>query len=195
MNLAAVILAGGASRRMRRDKAWLEIDGRSLIQIAVEKARALGVAEVYISGRAGVDYSAWRCPVLHDLEPGVGPLGGIERGLDACATELLLVLAVDLPRMSTEFLERLVGRCDEQTGVVPRMGERWESLVAVYPKRCHALAREGLARGRRAAAGFAEACLVAGAVRACEVAAADAPLFANWNSPADLPAPLRGDVD
>ena len=69
MDLSAVILAGGESRRMGRDKAWMELEGQPLVALAVEKVRALGVTEIFISGRAGQDYSALTCPVLFDLKP------------------------------------------------------------------------------------------------------------------------------
>ena len=87
MQLGAVILAGGESKRMGRDKAWVEFSGRPLIAHAVDKITALGVREIFISGRAGQDFSAWKLPVLFDLEPGFGPLGGIERALHEIAFE------------------------------------------------------------------------------------------------------------
>jgi molybdopterin-guanine dinucleotide biosynthesis protein A len=107
MNLSAVILAGGESRRMGRDKAWIESDGQPLIALALDKIRQLGVAEVFISGRADVDYSALKIPVLFDAKPGCGPLGGIEQALQVCATPLLLVLAVDMPHMTVSCLQTL----------------------------------------------------------------------------------------
>ena len=187
MKLSAVILAGGQSLRMGRDKAWLEVKGQSLIGRAVETVRALGAEEIFISGRAGVDYSGLKLPVLLDLKPGSGPLGGIERGLDAASSPLLLVLAVDLPQMTTAFLQKLFDHCDSQTGAVPQLAGALEPLAAIYPKRCHALAMECLAGGRRAAREFAVACLRENAVKLFPVAASDAALFANCNSPADLP--------
>lgn len=184
--LSAVILAGGASLRMGRDKAWLEWDGQPLLQRAVQTARQLGVAELLISGRSGEDYSALNCRVVFDLEPGFGPLGGIERALHACESPLLLVLAVDLPRMTADFLRKLAIRCDRWTGVVPRLNGELEPLAAIYPKRCHAFAFEALARSRRTVRDFAEACRREGAVRYFSVSAADAVCFTNWNRPCDL---------
>lgn len=183
MNLSALILAGGESRRMGRDKAWVEFDGQTLLARAVEKVRRLGVKEVFISGRVGVDYSALNCPVLCDLEPGFGPLGGIERGLHASASPLLLVLAVDLPNMTSDFLGRLLARCDRLTGVVPELDGRLEPLAAIYPRRCHAFVVETIANPRRAARDFAAACLHERAVQIVPVSAADAVCFTNWNSP------------
>ncbi len=51
MNFSAVILAGGQSRRMGRDKAWLKRDGKTLLERQVELVRFLGVTEIFISGR------------------------------------------------------------------------------------------------------------------------------------------------
>src|SRR5580765_4688037 len=97
MNLSAVILAGGESRRMGKDKGWLEVDGQPLLARALSTLRDSGINEILISGRAGIDYSSLHYPVLLDLEPGCGPLSGIERALEAARAPLLLVLAVDLP--------------------------------------------------------------------------------------------------
>lgn len=189
MKLSAVILAGGQSLRMGRDKAWLEVAGQPLLGRAVEIVRSLGVEEIFISGRPGADYSALKLSVLLDLESGSGPLGGIERGLHAASSPLLLVQAVDMPQMTAAFLQKLFARCDAQTGAVPQLAGELEPLAAVYPKRCHALAVECLMEGRRAAREFARACLRDNAVRIYPVTASDAALFANCNSPADLRPP------
>ena len=130
MNLSAVILAGGKSNRMGRDKARLILDGESLLSHQLRKVRMLNPAEVLISGRSCEDYSTFNCPVVFDLEPGFGPLGGIERALHAATSPLLLVLAVDLPRMTTEFLRNLFARCDRLTGVVPKLNGGLEPLAA-----------------------------------------------------------------
>jgi molybdenum cofactor guanylyltransferase len=187
MELSAVILAGGESKRMGRDKAWVELEGKPLLAHAVDKVRRLGVAELFISGRAGTDYSALTCPVLLDRIAGRGPLGGIERALGECRSPLLLVLAVDLPQMTTAFLERLVAHCDPVTGVVPERAGHLEPLAAIYPQRCHALAAEFLASSRHAVWAFAAACREQSGVRLWSVSGQDAECFANWNSPVDVP--------
>ena len=188
MDLTAVILAGGESRRMGRDKAWMELDGQPLIALAVEKVRRLGVREVFISGRPGEDYSVLKCGVLVDLVPNFGPLGGIERALHFCETPLLLVLAVDLPRMTTTFLETLVARCDRLTGTVPKVNGGIEALAAIYPKRCHAFAFDLIVKCRHAAREFADSCVREHAVRIFPVPSTQAGNFANWNNPHDISA-------
>jgi molybdenum cofactor guanylyltransferase len=173
---------------MGRDKAWLELEGQPLVVRALAVLREAGIKEVFVSGRAGQDYSSLGCPVLLDLEPGGGPLGGIERALRATSSPLVLVLAVDLPRMSAAFLGKLMARCDPLTGAVPSLRGELEPLAAIYPRRCHSIALRSLALGHRAARGFAEACLNERVVRRFRVATADADCFVNWNRLADLPA-------
>lgn len=192
MKVSGLILAGGASRRMGRDKAWLEWEGRSLLARAVDASRQIGIEEVFISGRADVDYTALGCPVLLDVEPGQGPLGGIERGLHRCALPLLFVVAVDLPKMTPVVLRHLLARVEGQVGVVPfRQGEV-EPLAAVYPKMCQELARGRLQRGQRSARGFADACLQTGAVRGWPVPPELEFAFTNWNRPEELLALRAG---
>lgn len=187
MNLSAVILAGGESRRMGTDKAWLQIGGQSLLARALSTVRDSGIEEILISGRFGADYSTLQCPVLFDRELGCGPLSGIERALDAANAPLLLVLAVDLPNMTPAFLRKLAGRCDPLTGVVPKLGGQLEPLAAIYPKRCRIIALDCLLKCRRAARDFADACLRERAVRTFAVPQTGIGCFENWNSPADVP--------
>lgn len=188
MNLGAVILAGGESSRMGRDKAWVEFDGQPLIVRALRGIREAGFSEIFISGRAGTDYSSLRCTVLLDREPGAGPLAGIERALEATLAPLLLVLAVDLPHMTAQFLRALADRCQPLTGVIPKVRGELEPLAAIYPKRCHFVARDCLLKGRLAAREFAQACLREHAVKTFAVMRADIQCFDNWNTPLDMTA-------
>jgi molybdopterin-guanine dinucleotide biosynthesis protein A len=131
---SAVILAGGKSSRMGRDKAFVEISGQTLLARQIQLARELGAAEIFISGRADVDYSPFGCRVWLDEVADAGPLAGIARALAETSAPLLLVLAVDLPEMSAEFLRRLATHCTETTGVIPRVAGQVEPLAAFYPK-------------------------------------------------------------
>lgn len=185
MNFSAVILAGGESRRMGCDKAWIEVKGRPLLSRAVATVRRAGAVEVFVSGRKDGNYAGVDCPVLFDLKAGCGPLAGIERALSVANSPLLLVLAVDLPKMTAAFLRKLISRCDESTGVVPQWRGELEPLAAIYPKRCHALVLSALRKKRLAAREFAEACLRENLVRTVAISAADRVRFANCNSPGD----------
>jgi molybdenum cofactor guanylyltransferase len=186
--LSAVILAGGQSCRMGCDKAWIKLGGQPLMALALDKVRELGVTEVFISGRPGGDYSSFGCPVLLDLEPGLGPLSGIERGLYSCPTPLLLVLAVDLPQMTPGFLRELRARSNNGLGVVPQLGDQFEPLAAIYPKRCHRLASERILHGSRAVRDFTAACLQEKAIKRWRVPPSQTSCLANWNRPEDVNA-------
>jgi molybdopterin-guanine dinucleotide biosynthesis protein A len=171
---------------MGRDKAWVEYQGKPFIKVALEKVRQLGASDVFISGRPGADYLSLHERVLVDLEPGNGPLGGIERALREALHPLVLVLPVDLPQMPIEFLQKLVARCDSHTGVVPRHSGALEPLVAVYPSRCHSYAAHALASGQFAVRDFAKACLKERAVRPVHIESNETIYFHNCNTSADL---------
>ena len=181
MNFSAVILAGGQSRRMGRDKAWLPVNGQPLLLRQIDLVRQLTPLEIFISGREDTDYSLLPCPVLHDRFAGAGPLAGIERALDAASAPLVLVLAVDLPNMSASFLRRLAGSCTDGRGVIPRLNSSMEPLVAFYPKCAKSLAEVQLRNSRYAATAFAERCVQTGLASFYDLPTADAGVFFNWN--------------
>jgi molybdopterin-guanine dinucleotide biosynthesis protein A len=189
MKFSAVILAGGKSSRMGRDKAFLETGGKTLLARQIETVRAVGATEVFISGRPCVDYSVFGCRVLLDRFPATGPLAGIEAALAVATNLLLLVLAVDLPDMTAEFLQRLRILCPENAGVVPRVNGNIEPLAAFYPKAAHAAAGKMLAGQKCAAKDFATGCVLAGLATFIDRPAADAGFFKNCNCLADLPCP------
>ncbi len=182
---SAVILAGGASRRMGRDKSWLEVDGQSLLSRQIACTKEVGAEEVFISGRAGGDYTEFKCRVLLDLKAGCGPLSGIERGLQAARTDLVLVLAVDLPFLDAEVIRVILGKCSRTVGLVPIVGRRMQPLVAVYPKACHEIARSMLQQGRFAVRDFARRCSGRGLVR-IQRFGGPARAFTNWNEEGQL---------
>jgi len=103
---AGYILAGGASRRMGRDKALLEEQGKPLVErVAAVVAGAAGnCAIVAPAGR----YEGLGLPVLADRWPGEGPLGGILTALETGQAEWNLIVAVDLPMLETGFLRELL---------------------------------------------------------------------------------------
>jgi molybdenum cofactor guanylyltransferase len=189
MPFSVVILAGGRSSRMGRDKAWLPVDGQPLIAHQIARVRELALAEIFISGRVGTDYSSLDCPVLLDRFANAGPLAGIAAGLDAASAPLVLVLAVDLPHLTTAVLHTLLQACTARVGIVPLLNGRIEPLVAVYPKAAMSLALDMLNGQQRAARAFAAACQQAGLVTFHEMLASHWPCFANWNSRADLGHP------
>jgi molybdenum cofactor guanylyltransferase len=126
------VLAGGRSTRMGQDKALLQVGGRPLLDLALDKLRSIGVALPRIAG-ARSDLSS-HAPVVPDLHPGCGPLSGIEAALAATTRPLNLFLPVDMPLLPAAFLNWMLQRA-EITGAwvtIPRTNGLAQPLCAVY---------------------------------------------------------------
>jgi molybdopterin-guanine dinucleotide biosynthesis protein A len=152
--VTAFILAGGKSTRMGRDKAFLPWEGRPLLERALEAARTV-TADVRIVG-AREKFEQYG-DVVEDIYPERGPLGGIHAALRTTATDLNLVLAVDLPFVTPGLLSYLIERVQDVPNqdaplmvTVPRLSAGWEPLCAVYPKQFVEAAEEALREGRNA---------------------------------------------
>ena len=181
MRCSAVLLAGGKSTRMGRDKALLEIEGEPLWQRQLATLRQLSPVQLLVSGppRPGAEAVA-------DRFAGAGPLAGLEAALQKAVAPLLVVLAIDLPHITPAFLRSLLDLCREDRGAVPCGPKFYEPLAAVYPTTLRETAEEALRAGN-----FSLQQFVAGAVRARqlvrrEILPTESHLFTNLNSPADL---------
>ena len=190
MNFNAVILAGGRSSRMGHDKAFIELAGQTLLARQIQLARSAGAMETFISGRSDTDYSAFDAQILTDKFPDAGPLAGIHAALEATNSPLLLVLAVDMPGMTAEFLLKLASGCSENTGAVPRVTGNLEPLAAFYPKAALPLAASLLGQNSLSVKNFAGRCQQAGLVVFADHPDAAAGFFMNVNSPDDLRPPV-----
>ena len=185
MNFSVVILAGGRSSRMGRDKAWLDCDGQPLIQRQIELVQRLQPVEIFISARPGKAFDSLGRPVVPDNFPDQGPLAGMESALGVMQTPMLLALAVDLPRMQERTLRRIAARC-QNCGGVPCFHGTAEPLAALYPKAAHSIATELLRDQQNSVTLFARRCLDLGLVVFHDLPVALRADFANWNSPADV---------
>jgi molybdopterin-guanine dinucleotide biosynthesis protein A len=111
--VAGYVLAGGRSSRMGRDKALLELGGRPLIEHAVRKLKRVCMEVRILAGGEGGDSAraerlAAYGPVVFDLHPGCGPIGGIEAALAHSTFDWNLFLPVDMPFLPTAFLDSWV---------------------------------------------------------------------------------------
>ncbi len=127
---AAILLAGGYSSRMGRDKAELEFDGRRLIELQLSKLLQAGVAEIVISGYAKPLAGTVFVP---DVYPHRGPLSGIHAGLLAIHRPSALVLAVDTPLVPVSLLKELVSSHEGGARVVSHDGSL-EPLIGIYDR-------------------------------------------------------------
>lgn len=182
--MTGLILAGGASTRMRQDKVLLSLHGRRLVDHAVDvltplcerllvAARGRWIPGLYVEGV--------------DDAPGEGPLAAIVGGLRAAATPLVAVLAADMPFSNGDVLQRLAALWDGEAAVVPEAGGRIQPLHAVYATAAAPTFETMLASGERSvtAALAAAAAKIAGPAQHDPQGTAGE-FWANINSPEDL---------
>jgi molybdopterin-guanine dinucleotide biosynthesis protein A len=184
--VAAAVIAGGRSSRMGRNKAFLVHDGRRLLDRQLATLREVRPMELLVSGQRGTDYDVPGVRIVLDTGPDQGPLGGIAALLAASKIPHLLVLAVDMPHMTTEFLAMLVRQIGPFRGVVPRAASGWEPLAAIYPRAILPRVQAHLACGELSICRLVEAGIAAGELAPHEIGASQVRLFANWNRPEDV---------
>jgi len=193
--VAAFIMAGGKSTRMGADKAFVKLDGRTLLERALELARSVN-GDVRIVGDP-VKFAAF-APVVEDVFRGCGPLGGIHAALRASSADLNLMLAVDVPFVSRALLLYLIerARSAQDTAVtVPRVGGGWQPLCAVYRREFADAAEAALQAGRyKIDALFGVVEVQAIAEQELQAAGFSAAMFRNLNTPEELAEASEGRV-
>lgn len=127
--VSGIVLAGGRSRRMGREKAALELMGKTLLQRQVEKLRALGIQDIMLSGTD----SQFDARAVPDEYIGKGPLGGLHACLRAARNPACLVVGVDIPLIPETALAHL--REAHSGGVTVLRHGKWEEpLLGVYDR-------------------------------------------------------------
>lgn len=183
-DLSAFVLAGGRSSRMGRDKALLRLDGQTLLERAQELARSI-TEQVAVAGSR----KKYGPVAIEDTYPARGPLGGIHAALTATKTDFNLILSVDTPFLTSEFLHFLVAEAVRRgtTVTVPYVSGRFQPLCAVYRREFLALAEPALRAGHNKI----DALFCHTTVRRIEEAelirlAFDPRMFDNLNTPEDF---------
>ncbi len=134
MTFSAVLLAGGESRRMGRDKATIVFEGGPLWQRQIELLRSLRPERIFVSARQKPSWLPLETELLLDEPPSRGPLSGLTRALERMQTSHLVVLAVDMPFMTGGQMRTLWRLATIGCGVLPMIGKRAEPLAAIYPR-------------------------------------------------------------
>jgi len=185
-DLSAFILAGGKSTRMGTDKAFLLLDGRTLLARMLDLARQIS-SNVHIVG-APAKFTPF-APTIEDIFPGCGPLAGIHAALRFSPTDLNLILAVDVPFVSPALLDYLISRArnSDANATLARAAGGFQPLCAVYRRSFADVAEDALRAGRNKI----DALFVRTSTQVIEEAELQAAGFAsrvfrNLNSPEDL---------
>ena len=132
--LAAIILAGGRSRRMRREKSLLPLCGRTLIEEVIAQLRSR-FTTILISAGSRDKFAFLGLPVVEDDAPGQGPLPAILTALRASPCRRNFVMACDIPFIDLPFLDALLALAPGHEIVVPRYRDgKFEPLFAAYDR-------------------------------------------------------------
>lgn len=134
LDITGVILVGGKSRRMGKDKAFLEFSGKPLFE------RVLGIflesfRHTVLVGDRRERFAGYGLPVLEDILPG-SPLGGLYTGLHHAPTDYVFVSPCDLPFPNGGILDRICSLRNGFDVVVPATRNGLEPLFALYSRKC-----------------------------------------------------------
>jgi molybdopterin-guanine dinucleotide biosynthesis protein A len=145
----AIIMAGGASARIGRDKSMLEIGNKPMLQHIYDQLWP-NFDQVLISSNRASEHDFLGIEVVEDKVLGQGPLMGIACALKASANEVNFVIACDIPEVDMGLVRKLVCEVDNYDVVMPTTGpSRCEPLFAVYKKSILAAMEATLAAGKR----------------------------------------------
>jgi len=153
MHVTGVILAGGKSRRMGRDKAFLPFGRGLLIERVIEVMRQVTDDVILITNTPG-QYQRFGLPMFSDVTPEAGSLGGIYSGLTYAKTPHSLCLACDMPFVKPAFLRFLCDTVGDADVVIPRNAEDFQPLCALYAQACREPIRQKIDAGRLKITGF-----------------------------------------
>ena len=187
MKVSGVIQAGGRSARMGgRPKALIELGGRPIIE-RVLAALAPAVDDVLVVTNTPELYAFLDLPMVGDVYPDHGSLGGIYSGLEAARGPAALTVACDMPFLHPDVVKLVASRAGEGDVVIPRVGSRLETMHAAYGKACLPHIAERLGAGQLRIVDFLERVRVV-EIPEAEVARFRDPgiVFMNVNTPDDL---------
>jgi len=136
--MTSIILAGGKSSRLGRNKALQVIDGKNLIQRVVDRVGMLSTEIIIVTanGEAIPCYSTVEVKTVADIYPEKGPLVGIYSGLISASSSRAVAVGCDTPFLSVSLLKYMTQMCSVYDVVVPRIKNKLEPLCAVYSKNC-----------------------------------------------------------
>lgn len=132
--MTAVILAGGESRRMGRDKAFLPLFGRPVIEWILGTVRPLFSRIIIVANKLEL-YSGYGAAVVRDALEIRGPLTGIYTALSVSEDEYNFVFGCDMPFLNPELISYMQRQANGFDAVVPMVRGLAEPLHAIYHKR------------------------------------------------------------
>ncbi|MHC4574153.1 MAG: molybdenum cofactor guanylyltransferase [Planctomycetota bacterium] len=160
LKATAVIMAGGDSTRLGRDKSMLPVKGQAMIKHICGRLSP-HFDQVMVSAKDACKYAFLGVPVVPDRIAGRGPLMGIASALEASANEVNFVAACDIPEFDVGLIRRMLREARDNDAVVPRTGRsEYEPLFAVYKKSAVGAIEQALSSGKTRVMEGLEGCKV-----------------------------------
>jgi molybdopterin-guanine dinucleotide biosynthesis protein A len=187
VTITGVVQAGGKSARMGgRPKALMDLGGQRIIERVV-RALEGAVDDVLIVTNTPELYAFLGRPMVADVWPDSGSLGGIYSGLKAASGDAVFTVACDMPFLREDVIRLVVDRAAEGDVVVPVVGGQYETLHACYHKRCLPPMEDRLRRGQLKIVGFFDQVRVV-TIGEAEIRRQGDPtmIFMNVNTPEEL---------
>jgi len=184
--VSVAILAGGQSKRMGQDKAFLKVGDRPVIERVLNRVESLS-DDIFISANSAEKYQRFGLRVVPDVYPNKAALGGIYSAIRAARHQHVLVVACDMPFLNIELLKYLVDLAPAADVVAPLItSPQPETMHAVYSKTCLPAIETRLKANKLRIIGFFED-VSARYVSRAEVTKFDPDLysFVNMNKPWD----------
>ncbi len=134
--VSVAILAGGKSKRMGQDKAFLKVGGQRVIERVIERVKPL-TDDLFISTNTPELYAQFGLQTVADIYPDKAALGGIYSAIHAARHSHVLIVACDMPLLNTPLLQYLVNLAPQADVMAPLIEPpQPETLHAVYSKNC-----------------------------------------------------------
>lgn len=116
-------------------KALIELGGKRLIERVVDVVGSV-LPDLLLVTNTPALYAFLGLPMVPDIFPDHGPLGGIYSGLKAAKGEAAFTMACDMPFLKAEVVRLIVSHAGEADVVIPKVGDQYETLHALYAKAC-----------------------------------------------------------
>jgi len=131
--MTGVILAGGESTRMGKNKAFIEINGQRIIDRTVSLFREI-FDDVLLVTNTPLDYLALNVKIVTDLVPEKGSLGGVYTGLFFSSSPKAFFVGCDMPFLDGRVIEYFLSLSQTADIVAQRTKDYWQPLHAIYPR-------------------------------------------------------------
>ena len=187
-DISTVLLAGGESRRMGKDKATILVRGKPLWQIQLGLLQKLEPTEIFVSARTDPVWRPADVQFVADDPPSRGPLTGLAASLAHTRTNHLLALAIDMPFMDEKYLAFLCSQVELGRGVIAKIEDRFEPLAAIYPRETLASVQSALSGTDFSLQTLASRLVATGKLQVMPVTSQERKLFLSVNEQADLAA-------